>query len=121
MFIGDKYKHLHIFTFIYLLYSYININLSMGERLRWWVKFKIRKLSCGTEQDPTFPCLSFSLPSPVIRFYSRQTLWDANALIIPKPFASTTSYRQKQNIYKELHLAMLNTGALSSGAYVYDP
>lgn len=53
--------------------------------------------------------------------YSKQILWDADALNTLKPFAAAGSYRQKQNIYKELHLPTLNTGALSSGVYVCDP
>jgi len=41
--------------------------------------------------NPKFPCLSFLLPPPVICSYSRQILWDANALIIPKPSTSPAS------------------------------
>lgn len=65
----------------------------MWKRLRQQTKFKTGKLSFGTEPDPTFPCLSFSLPSPVIQFYGRQKLLDANALIIPKPLVAAASYR----------------------------
>lgn len=37
-----------------------------GEGLRQQVKLEIDKLPLGTKQDPTFPCLSFSLLSPVM-------------------------------------------------------
>lgn len=65
--------------------------------------------------------LPFSLPSPVIRFYSRQILLDANAPIIPKPFAAATSYRQKKSTYKELHFGCAKQEGISSGAYACDP
>lgn len=93
----------------------------MGERLRQWVKSEMGKPSFGTEQYLSFPGSSFSLPSPVMCSDCRQMLWDADALSTLKPFAAAASHRPKQNVYKEVRWAVLNTGARSSGVCLCDP
>lgn len=95
----------------------------MGKRLRQQTKFKTGKLSFGTEPDPMFPNLAFSLPSPVIQFYGRQILLDANALIIPKPFVAPPSYRQslKAEHLEGAALGCVKQEGISSGVYAWDP